>query len=212
MLTISFWQSVSLHQYIVEYHVEKTSRHDMLVSSSPARGAALLERCRGAMDVAVASGTARGGVSATQRQVLEELHNLHYAPREEFVDASTGYSIDAVVLMARDGGAAGQGDSDVRAQGNIMVAIEVDGPSHFAHNFPNASDSSHEGRWLDLEFPCGGTAMKRRHLARCGYAVVPVPYWEWDLLNENDESAQREARQKYLRVKLRGALPDGKKR
>ena len=208
---MSFWQSVSLHQYIVEYDVAKTSTHDMIVSSSPARGAALLERCRGAMDVAVASGTARGGVSATQRQVLEELHNLHYAPREEFVDASTGYSIDAVVLIARDGVAAGHGDSEVQAKENIMVAIEVDGPSHFAHNFPNASDSSHESRWRDLEFPCGGTAMKRRHLSRCGYAVVPVPYWEWDSLNENDESEQREARQTYLRVKLRGALPTEEK-
>ena len=38
--------------------------------------------------------------------------------------------------------------------------------------------------------------MKRRHLELLGYAVVSLPFWEWDGLTESD------ARKEYLRSKL----------
>jgi len=63
------------------------------------------------------------------------------------------------------------------------VAIEVDGPSHF------------HGRT-----PTGATALKRRQLRAAGWALLPVPYWEWDALGSN-----KAAKQEYLRVALQEA-------
>ena len=57
--------------------------------------------------------------------------------------------------------------------------MEVDGPSHFF------------GRT-----PAGRTVLKRRQLRAAGWALLPVPYWEWDALRG------KAAKQKYLRGKL----------
>jgi len=67
------------------------------------------------------------------------------------------------------------------------VAIEVDGPSHFC------------GRT-----PTGATALKRRQLRAAGWALLPVPYWEWNALGSSEA-----AKQEYLRAALQGegALP-----
>ena len=61
------------------------------------------------------------------------------------------------------------------------VAIEVDGPSHFV------------GR---THAPTGATALKRRQLRAAGWALVPVPYWQWDALNA---TGQRELLLRELR-------------
>ena len=58
--------------------------------------------------------------------------------------------------------------------GGCDVAVEVDGPSHFV------------GR-----VPTGATALKRRQLRAAGWALVSVPYWEWDDLDRDD--AQKRA-------------------
>ena len=59
--------------------------------------------------------------------------------------------------------------------------MEVDGPSHFV------------GRP-----PTGATALKRRQLRAAGWALLPVPYWEWDALGS------KAAKQAYLRAALEG--------
>ncbi len=59
------------------------------------------------------------------------------------------------------------------------VAVEVDGPGHFF------------GRT-----PTGATVLKRRQLRAGGWAVLPVPHWEWREL----ETAS--ARQEYLLAAL----------
>ena len=61
------------------------------------------------------------------------------------------------------------------------VAIEVDGPSHFV------------GR---THAPTGATALKRRQLRAAGWALVPVPYWQWNAL---DATGQRELLLRELR-------------
>jgi hypothetical protein len=61
------------------------------------------------------------------------------------------------------------------------VAIEVDGPSHFV------------GR---THAPTGATALKRRQLRAAGWALVPVPYWQWEAL---DATGQREHLLRELR-------------
>ena len=67
--------------------------------------------------------------------------------------------------------------------GGREVAIEVDGPSHFC------------GR-----APTGATALKRRQLRAAGWALLPVPYWEWDALGSSGT-----AKQECLRVALQEA-------
>ena len=61
-----------------------------------------------------------------------------------------------------------------------MWAVEFDGPSHF---MPSGS-------------PTGATVIKRRQLELLGYALVSMPYWEWDRLGKKGS-----AREEYLRVK-----------
>ena len=63
------------------------------------------------------------------------------------------------------------------------VGVEVDGPSHFA------------GRT-----PTGATALKRRQLRAAGWALVSVPYWEWNNL------ARGGPRVAYLRQRTSRAL------
>ena len=70
--------------------------------------------------------------------------------------------------------------------GGREVAIEVDGPSHFC------------GR-----VPTGATALKRRQLRAVGWALLPVPYWEWDALDRNAA-----AKQEYIRSALQHVLPE----
>ena len=68
------------------------------------------------------------------------------------------------------------------------VAVEVDGPSHFV----GASQT-----------PNGATLLKRRQLRAAGWALLPVPYWEWDALNvPGNAEEQRLRRREYLTRKL----------
>jgi hypothetical protein len=71
-------------------------------------------------------------------------------------------------------------DSVVRISSR-EVAIEVDGPNHFV------------GR---THAPTGATALKRRQLRAAGWALVPVPYWQWNAL---DATGQREHLLRALR-------------
>ena len=67
------------------------------------------------------------------------------------------------------------------------VAVEVDGPSHFVGRAPS-----------------GATALKRRQLRAAGWALLSVPYWEWDEL-EAEGKAGAEAGH-YLERGLRAAV------
>lgn len=57
----------------------------------------------------------------------------------------------------------------------VKVAIEIDGPTHFAYK-------SHE--------PLGHTQFKRRLLNRKGWQAVSVPYWDWDAIQPKDLQAK----------------------
>ena len=80
---------------------------------------------------------------------------------EEEVIIKEGYSIDAV-LQRKDG----------------LVAIEVDGPSHFL-----------QGPIGQHRSVSGATQLKRRQLKALGWQLVSVPYWEWGtLMNKEAKS------------------------
>ena len=80
---------------------------------------------------------------------------------QEFCDARSGSIIDVLVRRRS-------------AAGSTELAVEVDGPFHFLG---------------DGRTPSGSTLLKRKQLGQLGYTVVPVPFWEWDALR--DEEAQR---------------------
>jgi hypothetical protein len=207
-------QLVAVHQYLLEYQASPTctregdEKHGLQATliNEPAdslhmlEDAALRTRCRKALDESVAVARAREVVSVTQQQVLTELRRAGLEPQEEFVDPATGYSIDAMVVCGK-----GQLDPE-----SVRVAVEVDGPSHFLRtpSAPADGGDGAEGRdecrgGLPLPTAVGGTVMKHRHLRTVGgYAVVSVPFWEWDALNSLDGVAQRAARQRYLKDKL----------
>ena len=91
-------------------------------------------------------------------------------------------SLSALGLAPREEVRTPQGYSldAVVSHGGREVAVEVDGPSHFL------------GRT-----PTGTTALKRRQLRAAGWALLPVPYWEWDALGSS-----KAAKQEYLRAAL----------
>ena len=71
------------------------------------------------------------------------------------------------------------------------VGVEVDGPSHFVGT---------------SRTPNGATLLKRRQLRAAGWALLPVPYWEWDALRmPGDADAQRLRQREYLTRKLPSA-------
>lgn len=149
-------------------------------------------------------------VSSTQQQVMEELRYLHLAPEEEYVDHSTGYSIDALVqLQGRNARTAAStaagGPSQILKciDNKVLLAVEVDGPSHFGL-FPSSSTSPirNDLRNVGNYQVLGGTAMKKRHLVFVGYTVMSVPYWEWDAMNSFNVFEQRATRLRYLKHQL----------
>jgi len=96
---------------------------------------------------------------------------------EEFRDPRSAYSIDVLVRPRAAG-------PDGRAQ--PAWAVEVDGPAHFLRSRPGGEHA-----------PTGSTRLKRRHLARLGYTLVSVPYFEWNTLGGAEDEAAR-----YLEGKL----------
>jgi len=69
----------------------------------------------------------------------------------------------------------------VVSHGGREVAVEVDGPTHFVGRTPTSV-----------------TALKRRQLRAAGWALLPVPYWEWNALGS------QAAKQEYLKRALEG--------
>jgi len=106
--------------------------------------------------------------SDSQRQLAAALRRLGLSPQEEAPALDGAYSIDA--LLVTPGGA--------------RVAVEFDGPRHFAANAPGHA--------------LGDTALRDRLLSGAGFVVVRVSYREWDGKSE----AQQEA---LLRGRLRSA-------
>jgi hypothetical protein len=105
-----------------------------------------------------ASSVRQSRPSSLQQQVYKTLDTLQVSYQVEHIVEELGYSVDAALF-----------DPET----NTKVALEVDGPSHFATEIC-AVDT--KGKVLP---PLGKTLLKHRLLARSGWTVVQVPYWEW---------------------------------
>jgi hypothetical protein len=102
---------------------------------------------------------------------------------EEVVDEHSGYDLDATLDFTHCGVAC-------EATKSKRWAVEVDGPFHYLREFG-----------VDGQQPSGSTIMKHRHLRRCGYELISIPYWEWDACG-TEEAEQH----KYLQRKLEMGL------
>jgi hypothetical protein len=113
------------------------------------------------------------------------------AHENELCVAKLGYHVDIAILpiagtAAAGGGASGQplDKVDSRATENVTVraaaveragiVIEVDGPTHYDDE--RRLRPASEVIW--------------RHLALAGWAVLGVPYWEWDALEGRARKAE----------------------
>ncbi|KAJ1482689.1 hypothetical protein T484DRAFT_1803178 [Baffinella frigidus] len=113
--------------------------------------------CRQAFESAtVSTSLLQAEVAKQLRLALPELEC-----EEEFVDPTSGYSIDIRAAQRGAGNASDRGSGAGRGW-----AVEVDGSSHFL--------KIGGGRQ-----PTGSTLLKRRQLAQLGYTAVSVPYWDW---------------------------------
>jgi hypothetical protein len=108
-----------------------------------------------------------------QRSVQQALESLGLRVAEE-VRIAQGYSIDLAVEW-----------------GDVLVGVEVDGPSHF----------------IGSGQPTGSTLLKRRQLRAFGWPLVSVPYFEWEARRAGfgDRFEQRQAECAYLAALLDGA-------
>ena len=128
-------------------------------------GAALLARCEAAFRALQIL------PSKTQRQVAETLSSLGLSVQQEVL-IEGGYSVDLLLDCG----------------GGQLVAVEMDGPTHFTGCEPT-----------------GATLLKRRQLKHLGRKIVSMPYWEWDALNHPDVPTEHRRRVEYLSSRL--ALP-----
>ena len=122
--------------------------------------------------------------SVSQQQVSDALRGMGLTVEDEFQCPLSGYSIDmrvtesALASSSRESTSVGGWEC---APSDKVWAVEFDGPTHF---LPGGS-------------PTGATLIKRRQLELLGYALVSVPYWEWDRAGK-----ECSARQEYLAAKL----------
>ena len=124
-------------------------------------------------------------LSVTQQQVSETLQKMGLSVEDEVRCPKSGYTIDMLVHSASAMEVAGIGTGGT-------WAVEFDGPSHFLA----CSREVGEGEGQLGRSPTGATLLKRRHLQLLGYALVSVPYWEWDACKGAGK------REQYLWLKL----------
>ena len=97
-------------------------------------------------------------ISSYQRQVYTAMcsMNLDCQSTLEYFDSKAEFSIDIAIPRCK-------------------VAVEADGPTHFAFNSMR---------------PLGATSLKRRLLKGLGWKVIAVPYFEWNRCkNEQEQQA-----------------------
>ena len=110
-------------------------------------------------------------VSWYQRDVASILSYMGEKHEEEAVCG--GYRVD--LLIPSPVGLSAE-DDDATQQSSPGVAVEVDGPSHFARN--------------DAAQALGQTRLKHRQLRHLGFAVLSVPVADWEYLETSEEKVE----------------------
>ncbi|KAJ1618394.1 hypothetical protein T492DRAFT_636534 [Pavlovales sp. CCMP2436] len=132
--------------------------------------------------------------SKLHEDVSCELTRMGIAHANELCVPRLGYHVDIAILPAAEtSGADADGAALARRAATAKYAgivIEVDGPSHY----------NDERRLRPA------SEMIRRHLALAGWAVLSVPYWEWDALKSKGKARKAEYLTKLL-ARAAGSKP-----
>ncbi|GFH25344.1 RAP domain-containing protein, partial [Haematococcus lacustris] len=108
--------------------------------------------------------------SEYQQQVLQALSDMGLEPQIERKTRDWLFSIDVCLKL-----------------GDVLVAVEVNGPLHYSASLP----------WR----PTGKKLLRNAFLARRGYRVVDVAWWQWQRVTVDQDRAQQ-----YLRDLLEDAV------
>jgi len=132
--------------------------------------------------------------SKLHEDISHELTRMGIAHANELCVPRLGYHVDIAILPAAEtSGADADGAALARRAATAKYAgivIEVDGPSHY----------NDERRLRPA------SEMIRRHLALAGWAVLSVPYWEWDALKSKGKARKAEYLTKLL-ARAAGSKP-----
>jgi len=120
-------------------------------------------------------------VSGFQREVSAAVRSMGLELIEEAVDEESSYSLD--ILLRKDAADA----PSYALEAKSGWAVEVNGPSHYVQNLKGESR------------PNGSTLLKQRHLEGLGYALISIPYWEWDQIRGKEERVRYLAKKLHLR-------------
>jgi hypothetical protein len=143
-------------------------------SALQARVAAVLEQLQGLSDVQLEVLTADGCFSI---DIIAAVSN-----KQQLLDAATQLCGDTAAAGDNTLELAGvqgssTGSSNRQMQQQQLLAVEVDGPQHFLY----------PGLQLD-----GESRLRSRALQARGYAVVRVPWHEWQQLGSSSNTAQQQ--------------------
>ena len=94
-------------------------------------------------------------MSEFQRAVAHALERLGYPIEMEHVTGDGTISIDVAIVPTR-------------------IAVEVNGPSHYARH-------SHT--------PLGHTKLREQLLAAMGWSAISIPFFEWECLRDTEQQA-----------------------
>ncbi|KAJ9522724.1 hypothetical protein QJQ45_019871 [Haematococcus lacustris] len=109
-------------------------------------------------------------ISDYQQKVLQALSDMGLEPQIERKTRDWLFSIDVCLKL-----------------GDVLVAVEVNGPLHYSASLP----------WR----PTGKKLLRNAFLARRGYRVVDVAWWQWERVAVDQDRAQQ-----YLRDLLEDAV------
>ena len=115
--------------------------------------------------------------SFLQRYVAAAVTSAGLPCELEYCPPGSNVVIDVAIFMPRN---SDDNDSSKRVP-NTKIALEVDGPSHFATNV--------------LDHPLGAMKLRNSLLQSSGWRVVTVPYFEWEMVKPKD-------RVKYIESKI----------
>ncbi|MBM3200802.1 MAG: hypothetical protein FJZ56_00145 [Chlamydiae bacterium] len=105
-----------------------------------------------------------------QKEVTAKFKSLGIEFSEEYYESAFHHNIDIALVRQR-------------------IAIEVDGPNHYA---------------LETREPLGATVLRNNLLRKSGWKVVLIPFWEWNRLNNQREKTAYIQRKLKDHVEIKG--------